>query len=344
VRGAGGFTQISHPTIFPSEVPVFASLCRGCPWDYDAASTDYSKVDAIEIATGPPGLREAPTQPGPNPFTVTALRFWEEALDDGHKIAAVASSDSHNAGEAAPATQAPIGTATTVVRADELSEDGIQKGVEAGHTYVKVYGGDGPDLRFEAVPDAEGARARAAQAADPAIMGDTVSADGARFTARVLGGAPGSIAARPDPLTLLVLRDGVPVRPPAPVTSDDFELAFEATDPGRYRLQVMRGTAIEAVSSPIYLEAAGADAPGGGGGGNDDGGEPGARDDADGERPGRDRSAEPIARPPGPEADDDSVRSLDGTGELPFTGLALTTLALLGAGLLFAGARLRRRV
>jgi hypothetical protein len=338
VRGAGGFTQISHPTIFPSEVPVFASLCRGCPWDYDAASTDYSKVDAIEIATGPPGLREAPTQPGPNPFTVTALRFWEEALDDGHKIAAVASSDSHNAGRAAPVTQAPIGTATTVVRADELSEDGIQKGVEAGHTYVKVYGGDGPDLRFEAVPDAEGARA--AQAADPAIMGDTVAADGARFTARVLGGAPGSIAARPDPLTLLVLRDGVPVRPPAPVTSDDFELAFEATDPGRYRLQVMRGTAIEAVSSPIYLEATGADAPGGGAG--DGTGGTGGRD---GERRAQDGPAEPIARAPRSDAGDDPVQSLSdgGGGELPFTGLALTTLALLGAGLVCAGARLRRR-
>lgn len=338
---AGGFTQISHPTIFPSEVPAFASFCRGCPWDYDAASTDYSKVDAIEIATGPPGLREAPTQPGPNPFTVTALRFWEEALDDGHKIAAVASSDSHNAGRAAPATQAPIGTATTVVRADELSEDGVQKGVEAGHTYVKVYGGDGPDLRFEAVPDAEGARA--AQAADPAIMGDTVSADGARFTARVLGGAPGSIRARPDPLTLLVLRDGVPVRPPAPVTSDDFELAFEATDPGRYRLQVMRGTAIEAVSSPIYLEATGADAPGGGGGNNRSG--TGGTGGRDGERRAQDGPAEPIARAPRSDAGDDPVQSLSdgGGGELPFTGLALTTLALLGAGLVCAGARLRRR-
>jgi hypothetical protein len=338
VHGAGGFTQISHPTIFPSEVPAFASFCRGCPWDYDDASTDYSKVDAIEIATGPPGLREAPTQPGPNPFTVTALRFWEEALAEGNKIAAVGSSDSHNAGDAAPVTQAPIGTATTVVRADELSEEGIQRGVQAGHTYVKVYGGDGPDLRLEAVPERGGARA--AQAAGPAIMGDTLKADGARFTARVLGGAPGSIAARPDPLTLLVLRDGLPLRA-APVTSDDFELAFDAAQPGRYRLQVMRGSAIEAVSSPIYLEPAHRRGAGGGRGDRRrrDGGRDRRRDRSGRGGGGADLGPTAAADPVGAFAGGAS----GGDGELPFTGLGLTALALLGAGLAFAGARLRRR-
>ena len=37
VRRAGGFTQINHPTIFPSSNPLFAMLCRGCPWDYSRA-------------------------------------------------------------------------------------------------------------------------------------------------------------------------------------------------------------------------------------------------------------------------------------------------------------------
>lgn len=84
--------------------------------------------------------------------------------------------------------------------------------------------------------------------------GDTLRSGEARFTARVLGGAPGSIEARPDPLELIVLRDGQPFRA-APVTSDDFEFRFASAGPGRYRLQVQRGTAIEALSSPIYLEA-----------------------------------------------------------------------------------------
>ena len=82
-------------------MPGFDFLCRGCPWDYSDAETDYSKVDAIEVATGPAGLKQDP-EPGPNPFTPTAIQFWEDAIDAGgpnrNNIAAVGSSDSHNAG------------------------------------------------------------------------------------------------------------------------------------------------------------------------------------------------------------------------------------------------------
>jgi hypothetical protein len=247
VHAAGGFTQVNHPTIFPSEVPGFDFLCRGCPWDYDDASTDYSKVDAVEIATGPAGLKEDP-QPGPNPFTPLALRFWEDAIDAGglnsNRIAAVGSSDSHNAGRTPdPVTQSPIGQATTVVYAPELSERGIQRGVEAGHTYVKLFGNDGPDLRLEA--------RRPGSAGPAAIMGDTVHGAALDFTARVIGAGPG--AARPGAYQLFVLKDGAPLLA-LPITSDDFSFDFPSVGSGRYRLQVQRGSAIEAVSSPIYLD------------------------------------------------------------------------------------------
>src|SRR3712207_1111761 len=76
VRRAGGFTQINHPTIFPSANPLFAMLCRGCPWDYSAPETNYRLVDAIEVNTGPQKIGEAP-----NPFTSTAIDFYEQALD-----------------------------------------------------------------------------------------------------------------------------------------------------------------------------------------------------------------------------------------------------------------------
>ena len=250
IRAGGGFTQINHPRIFPSEVPGFDFLCRGCPWDYSPAASGYASVDAIEIATGPAGLKEDP-QPGPNPFTPLAIQFWESAIDDGglnrNRIAAVGSSDSHNAGRTPdPVTQAPIGQATTMVYADELSEDGIQQGVQARHTYVKLFGNDGPDLRFEAdVPGAGG---------PPAIMGDVVQGSSAEFTARVTGAGPG--AARPGAYTLFVLKDGLPLLA-APVTGDDFSFPFSSAGPGRYRLQVQRGSAIEAVSSPIWLEPKG---------------------------------------------------------------------------------------
>jgi hypothetical protein len=260
VHAQGGFTQINHPTIFPTLVPGFDFLCRGCPWDYSDAETDYSSVDAIEIATGPAGLKQ-PTQPGPNPFTLTAIRFWEDAIDSGglnsNKIAAVGSSDSHNAGRTNdPVTQAPIGQATTVVRADELSEEGIEEGVQAGHTYVKIFGNDGPDLRLTA---------SAPGLAEPAIMGDTVKAASAEFTAGV-SNLNEARAARPGAYALVLYRnDASFLTVPLPPSGDDVEVSFPSLGFARYRLQVQRfasgAASIEAVSSPIYLEPAGEEPP-----------------------------------------------------------------------------------
>lgn len=238
VKAAGGFNQVNHPTIFPNEVPGFANLCRGCSWSYSDAETDYASVDAIEVATGPSGARSDAGTQGPNPFTATAIDFWEDKLAKGFKIAAIAVSDSHDAGRTPnPVTNAPIGEGTTVVQAEELSEPGIECGVEAGHTYAKVTGPAGPDIRFEArPPGSSGALA---------IMGDTVRAGSAAFIARVIGG---------DGRSLTVYRDGDPFRT-FPVSGEDFSVGFDSAGPGRYRLQLQRGSTIETVSSPIYLEA-----------------------------------------------------------------------------------------
>jgi hypothetical protein len=240
IHARGGYTQINHPTIFPSDVPPFGLLCRGCSWEYSDEETRYERADAIEIATGPAGLKTQP-ETGPNPFTVTALAFYERALAAGHRIAAVGVSDSHRAGRVGSGpldavTQAPIGEATTVVRAAELSEAAVECAVEAGHTYVKVGGNEGPDLRFEALP--------AGGAGPPAIFGDTVQAARADFTARVLGG-PGR--------TLLVLRDGAIVQE-VPVAGGDFSHSFSASEPGRYGLRLMRGQNVESVGTPIWVE------------------------------------------------------------------------------------------
>jgi hypothetical protein len=251
VHRHGGWTQINHPTIFPSEVPGFSSFCRGCPWDYSNAQTRYSKVDAIEIATGPAGLKTSPLEPGPNPFTVTAIEFYEAALATGARIAAVGVSDSHRAGAVGSGptdsvTQAPIGQATTVVFAPELSEKGIARGVRARHTYVKIYGNDAPDLRLEA---------RAPGSQRPAIIGDVLRAGSTRFLARVIGAAS---APRPGPFVLEVLKDGNPIQR-APVVGDDFRLEFQSNGPGRYGLQLLRpggAGAIEAYTTPIWLEPA----------------------------------------------------------------------------------------
>ena len=238
IKAAGGLTQINHPTIFPSSVPGFDLACRGCPWDYTVAETRYDRVDAIEVATGPSGARSESGSQGPNPFTVTAIDFYERALAAGNRIAAVGVSDSHNANRTPGGpTQSPIGEATTVVRAEELSASAIECGVKAGHTYVKVTGNAGPDLRLEARPPGW---TRA-----PATFGDTVRGASARFTARVTGG---------DGSTLIVYRDGEAWRS-IPVSGNAFVTEFDSAGPGRYRLQLQRGSTIESVSSPIYARA-----------------------------------------------------------------------------------------
>jgi hypothetical protein len=240
VHAAGGFTQVNHPTIFPSEVPVFQGFCRGCPWDYGDGETGWAEVDAYEVHTGPAGLPQPQgNEPGPNPFTLTAIDEYDRLRRDGHWTAAVAVSDSHNAGRTEnPATQSPIGEGTTVVYAGELSEDGLRRAVEAGHTYAKLFGPDSPDLRLSAA--AGDARA---------IVGDGLGAERAEFEARVIGGV-----ATPQQRTLIVLRDGSPIET-VPVTSADFTHRFSATQRGDYRIQVMRGSAVDALTTPIRLGA-----------------------------------------------------------------------------------------
>jgi len=241
IRGAGGFTQVNHPTIFDSSVPPFANVCRGCSWEYSDEETNWDLVDAFEIATGPGGTSSPEgNELGPNPFTPLAIDWWDDLRNQGFRITAVGSSDSHHAGGGNNTTQSPIGEATTVVYATELSERGIQAAIEAGHAYVKMFRPDGPDLRFEAT---------ATGLEQPAIMGDRVITDTADFTATVLGAAPD-----PQIRTLLVMRNGEEYRS-VPVTSDEFTYEFAAEGPGHYRLQLQRGSAIEAVSNPITIVA-----------------------------------------------------------------------------------------
>lgn len=239
IHAAGGWTQVNHPTTFPSKVPAFANLCRGCSWEYTDGETDWDRVDAMEVQTGPAGYTDPKgNEPGPNPFTPPAIAWWDSLRRDGHRVTAVGSSDSHKANRE-DLTTSPIGEATTVVYATELSEAGIGAAVRAGHAYVKFFSSDGPDLRFEA----------AGAGGERAIMGDTVAGP-ASLTARVLGAAP--TAASPQPRVMLVLRDGVPMLA-APVTSADFELTLPAGLPGSYRLQLQRGSAIEALTNPITV-------------------------------------------------------------------------------------------
>lgn len=235
VRAAGGWTQLNHVTTCPSSVPACARLCRGCPWDFLMRETKPRLVDAVEIATGPPELRGL--------FGADPVGFWEDLLDLGHKIAAVGSSDSHHAGTPQTSLQSPIGTAATVVFAEELSERGIRDGVRAGHTYVKIHGSDKPDLRLEATVPGD--------PSPPAIFGDTVRARAVDFRAEVLDVEP-----EDGTLELVVLKDGAPIDSIS-VAAPGATHTFSSTGPGRYRLELHNGDDIWLLSSPVYIERKG---------------------------------------------------------------------------------------
>ncbi len=139
IQASGGWTQINHPTV------IGGSICRGCPWDYTDAETDYSKVDAIEVQNGAADFGPPPNTVA-SPFTATAIAFYERALASGAHVAAVGSSDAHQTDDPG----ATIGQATTVVGAGDLSRSAIVQGIRDDRTYVKLYGNDGPDIRVTA--------------------------------------------------------------------------------------------------------------------------------------------------------------------------------------------------
>ena len=66
----------------PPDACIGGSVCRGCPWDYTDAETDYSKVDAIEVQNGAADFGQPPNAI-PSPFTATAIAFYERALASG---------------------------------------------------------------------------------------------------------------------------------------------------------------------------------------------------------------------------------------------------------------------
>ena len=232
IRDGGGWTQVNHPTIFPSETPGFANLCRGCPWDYSDAETNWRRVDAFEVNTGPAQIGTIP-----NGFTTTAIAEWDALRKRGYPLTGVSVSDSHDAGEPDGPTESPIGNGRTVVFADELSEHGVRRAVQAGHAYVKNFR-DSPELRLEA---RAGGRV--------AIMGDALRQRRAAITARVTG-------ATGEGWRLIVLRDGRRISD-RPITSSRFTFGFTARRAGEYRIQVERtseqGAVVHSISNPIAL-------------------------------------------------------------------------------------------
>lgn len=219
IEAAGGLAQINHAASCPSSVPYCAAACRGCSWDYTPAQSGYDKVGAIE---GPSGVLIAWGAFGPQ-----AVQFWQDRLDEGHRIAVVGVSDSHRAGGG----DSPIGGRVTVVYAEQLSEQGVLDAIRAGHTYAKIYASE-PDLRFTAEGDGGGS----------GMMGDAIPDPSATLHAEVLG-----VPASP-PYRLRLVHDGA--------TADEVDVVapggpfeFRAETPGNYRLELVQTEPVVTVTA-----------------------------------------------------------------------------------------------
>jgi predicted metal-dependent phosphoesterase TrpH len=104
---SGALISINHP---------FAP-CGGCAWSYDATARDF---DAIEVWNGT--WDRADEQ---------ALAMWDQILQSGRHITAIASSDSHRVVN-------PIGQPTTNVSATKLSQGELLDAIRRGRVYLST--------------------------------------------------------------------------------------------------------------------------------------------------------------------------------------------------------------
>ncbi|MEO7732993.1 MAG: CehA/McbA family metallohydrolase [Kofleriaceae bacterium] len=245
---------VNHPKL------DLGQACIGCAWAH--ADTDWSKVAGIEIITGNWDISV-------NSFVPQAMAMWDGLLDQGARIAAIGGSDDHTAGHSTGPTDSAVGSPTTRVLADNLSEAAIVDAIRHGRTSVQLRGPDDPIVDVT-MQTATGAAAE---------IGDQV--DGiarVKLAVHVTGGA-GTLAQ--------VWRNGVKLEPQQPVASADATLAFEDV-PGagafRYRVELIDDTNHRlVVTSHFWVTAIAEPAPGSDAGpGPGPGPGPGAGDDAGG--------------------------------------------------------------
>ncbi|AXB79800.1 CehA/McbA family metallohydrolase [Novosphingobium sp. P6W] len=133
-RGTGALISINHPAIPTDE------NCIGCGWS--APGTDFSKVNAIEVANGG---RAAEHGGAFDDGKGSGTAWWEALLDKGFHLTAIGGSDNHdaidgNAKTSPVGAQAPVGTPATVVYASDLSQAAILAGVRSGRVLIDTEG------------------------------------------------------------------------------------------------------------------------------------------------------------------------------------------------------------
>lgn len=226
VEAQGAVFIVNHPTL------DLGNACIGCRWMHD--DTPWNKVAGIELITGNWLF-------GVGGFVPQAVSMWDGLLDRGFRIAAIGGSDDHTAGRSQGPTASAIGSPTTRVLADNLSEAAIVEAVRRGRTMVLLRGPDDPVLDVTL---------RNADGAESEIGADVSGISRARLAIRVMGG---------DGMIAQVFRDGAPLAPDVRIVGEDFSTVFE-DDPGagdfRYRVEILNAGGLPVViTSHFYVHA-----------------------------------------------------------------------------------------
>lgn len=230
----GAVVSINHPRMPSGEA------CMGCGWRGDL---DGSKIDAVEVLNG--GAMAAFGGRAESPLS--GIGFWQDLLDQGHQITAIAGSDSHDPDRPVEAVGA-LGRPATVIWAASLSQSDLMAGLRSGRAFI--------DLTHPGLT-AFDLEARAGEVR--AVMGGRIAAPaGQTITFRAtIEGAP---AAR-----LHVVEPGGAVEVLPVPEGPQATVAFTRSSAGRtgwlrVELRDLDG-ALLALSNPIYLAAPGATTP-----------------------------------------------------------------------------------
>jgi MYXO-CTERM domain-containing protein len=165
--------------------------------------------------------------------------MWDELLDQGHRVTGVSGSDDHRSPLMPDADDSQIGTPTSMVWAEELSEAAIMDAVKAGRVVVKLRGPDDPMLELTAATDRD----------ESGMIGDTVTGGTVSLTARTSGA---------DGMELVLVRNGE-VDETVAVSGDEFEHRFEReTDAGgdRYRAHLVADATEVVITNHVWVEYA----------------------------------------------------------------------------------------
>lgn len=219
----GGLVSINHPAAPSGE------LCMGCGWT--APATDWTRVQAIEIVNG--GLVAA--LGGAVETPLAGIAFWHHLLGKGHRLTAIAGSDTHD-----PTRNAP-GVPATVVFARNLSVPALLEGIRSGRVFIDI---EGSRDRFLDISATAGAAT--------AEMGGTLvvrSGDAVEVIVRVAGVEGGRIE---------IVRDGaivaIPPGNPLPAIETIRRIPLGPATPGWVRAN-LRGAdgKLLLIGNPITL-------------------------------------------------------------------------------------------